>query len=104
MTILILSFLGLVCILGLTYYIRHFIPLRPKELGFKYVYINEDGSVRELEKDEIDYLKTDFHPSDGGKPYIKSRYGELTSDNKIGGFIKRRRVPKRVKISINTET
>ena len=80
-------------------------PLRKKECGFEYVYINEDGSVRELYEDEIEYLNQNFSPADSGRPYIKYRYFSKTADNKIWGFIPRKRVPKHIDIKrINKNT
>lgn len=79
-------------------YLRYFIPLRPKESGFEYVYVENDGTARELYADEIEYLKEEFHPTDGARPYIKSRYKSLTPDKKISGFIQRNRLPKKVQI------
>lgn len=84
--------------IGLTVYLRYFFPLRSKEPGFEYVYVNEDGTVRELEEVEVEYLKTEFSPADGARPYIKSYYKELTPDRKISGFIHRNKVPKKIEI------
>lgn len=94
---------GIVLILGLIVYLRFFVPLRPKEPGFEYVYVNEDGTVSELNEEDVEYLETEFSPADGARPYIKSRYNQRTPDNKISGFILRRRVPKRIQIN-PTET
>ena len=70
--------------------------------GFEFVYVENDGTVRELDNDEIEYLQTKFEPTDGARPYIKSNYDKLTPDNKINGFIKREKVPKNIKIT-NTD-
>lgn len=72
--------------------------MRSKESGFKYVYVNKDGTVNELDEDDIEYLRTDFSPADGARPYIKSYFSELTPDGKISGFILRNRVPKKIEI------
>jgi hypothetical protein len=88
----------IILLFGLYFYFKYFFPIRPKEIGFEYVYVELDGSVRELNEDEVEYLTTDFIPSDGNRPYIKYRYKELTPDGKIYGFIKRNRVPKRIEI------
>jgi len=56
-------------------------------------------TVRELDKEEEAYLKEEFIPNDGARPYIKDRYKELTPDGNISGFISRRRVPARIKIN-----
>ncbi|SHF73344.1 hypothetical protein SAMN05444377_11737 [Flavobacterium fontis] len=97
MTLLYIT-IGVIITLGLFFYLRDFVPLRPKEPGFEYVYVNEDGTVSELNDEDIEYLKTEYSPTDGARPYIKSRYQELTPDKKISGFILRNRVPKRMKI------
>lgn len=67
--------------------------------GFEYVYVEIDGTVRELDKGEIEYLETKFEPSDGARPYIKSSYNQLTPDKKILGFLHRDKVPENIKIS-----
>jgi len=79
-------------------YIKYDFPLRPKENGFRYVYVENDGSVRELNEDEKKYLGETFLPTDGNRPYIKWNYNQKTPDGKISGFIKRRRVPKNMMI------
>lgn len=66
--------------------------------GIDFVYVNIDGTVRELTNDEIEYLSEDFHPNDGGRPYIKSTYEQLTPDNKIWGFLSRKNIPKNINI------
>ena len=63
---------------------------------FEFVYVEENGEVRELDKDEIEYLSETFHPNDGGRPYIKKKYNDLTPDGKIWGFISRNRIPKNI--------
>jgi hypothetical protein len=88
-----------VVIVAIFIYLKYFIPLRPKEIRFEYVYVKEDGTVNDLDEKEVEYLKTEFSPADGARPYIKNRYNQLTPDNKISGFISRNRVPKRIKIN-----
>ena len=63
---------------------------------FPYVYVNNDGSARELTAEEQEYLRTEFHPADGGRPYIKLRYGSRTPDGRLRGFLRRRSLPARV--------
>lgn len=79
-------------------YVRNFMPLRPTDNEFEYVLVKDDGSVWELEEKDQEYLTEEFHPNDGARPYIKSRYDQLTPDGRIDGFIPRRRVPRRIKI------
>jgi len=73
-------------------------PMRLPSPGFKYVYVNNDGSVRELDEDERAYLIEDFHPNDGARPYIKTHYWEKTPDKKLHGYLKRIRTPWWIKI------
>jgi hypothetical protein len=92
-------FLIVITLLIVIYYLRNFVPLRKDDGGFPFVYVDTNGIVRELFDDEKEYLLTDFHPADGARPYIKSRYSEKTPDGKISGYISRNRVPKRIKIN-----
>ncbi|MFV5684852.1 hypothetical protein ACM55I_05350 [Flavobacterium sp. GB2R13] len=72
--------------------------MRSKEKGFEFVYIENDGTVRELNEEEQGYLLEKFQPNDGARPFVKTRYKQLTSDGKISGFILRVRVPKKIEI------
>ena len=47
-------------------------PRRWYESGFKFVYINQDGTARELSPEEQTYLTQEFVGGDGNRPYIKS--------------------------------
>jgi hypothetical protein len=68
-------------------------PLRKREPGFKFVYVNQDGSVRELSPGEQAYLSEEFSVGDGGRPYIKSNYESSDGWGSQSGFISRRQVP-----------
>jgi hypothetical protein len=67
---------------------------RSRVRPYPYVYVNADGSARELHPDERDYLETRFQPGDGNMPYIKSRYSQKDGWGDIAGFLKRSRLPK----------
>jgi len=75
--------------------------METKKEEFEYVYVENDGTIRELDHDEIEYLQSEFQPTDGARPYIKSSYEQLTPNNKIWGFLHRNKIPKDVEI-INT--
>ena len=67
-----------------------------KEKGlipYVYIYVNEDGSYRELRDDERKYLEEKFHPADGNRPYVKSTFYSKTPDGKISGFLNRTKLP-----------
>jgi hypothetical protein len=57
------------------------------------VYINDDGSVRELTESDKKYLDTEFSPLDGARPYIKSYYSQRTQLGDIRGYLPRSEVP-----------
>ena len=65
------------------------------------MYVENDGSVRELDKTEEAYLSEKFHPNDGARPYVKFSYKQLTPDGNVSGFIARRRVPAKIPIGKN---
>gem|GEM_PF-1115261 len=90
--------LGFIIGIGIIIYLKYFAPLRFKETGFEYVYINEDGTISELDEEDMEYLKTEFAPNDGARPYIKRNYNQLTPDRKISGFILRKNLPKKIEI------
>jgi hypothetical protein len=60
--------------------------------GDALVYVNEDGSVRELIEAEKKYVETEFSPLDGARPYIKPRYLARTAQG-IQGYLPRIQVP-----------
>jgi len=68
-------------------------PRRKPEPGFKFVYVNQDGSVRELSPGEQAYLSEEFSGGDSGRPYIKSNYKSSDGWGSQSGFIERRQVP-----------
>jgi hypothetical protein len=61
------------------------------------VYVNEDGSVRELTEAERTYVAIEFSPLDGARPYVKSRYSDRTAWG-IQGHLPRAEVPDGVSI------
>lgn len=73
-------------------------PRRPREPGFDFIFVSDDGEARELDGEEKKYLSTKFEFGDGARPYIKSYYESLTPDGRMGGYLRRRQLPKRVRI------
>ena len=57
------------------------------------VYINDDGSARELSETEKKYVDTEFSPLDGARPYIKTRYEQRNGWGNLSGFLQRKDVP-----------
>ncbi|HEX2780002.1 MAG TPA: hypothetical protein VHM30_10910 [Gemmatimonadaceae bacterium] len=60
----------------------------------RFVWVDDDGSARELTADECRYLATAFEGADGGRPYIKDRYRSRTPDGRLGGYLERRMLPR----------
>ena len=70
-----------------------------EEQATQFVYVNQDGSARELSPDERAYLSEEFSFGDGGRPYIKRRYESLDGWGSQSGFVERRQIPSRIAIS-----
>jgi hypothetical protein len=70
------------------------IPLRRwRDSTFDYVYIDEDGSARELNAEEEEYVTTAIFPNDDADLYIKTQYDSLTPEGRFGGYLRRRELP-----------
>ncbi|MCE3225608.1 MAG: hypothetical protein K0S32_159 [Bacteroidetes bacterium] len=93
----ILVFVLLPAIMGGIIVYSRLMPRRKKEQGFEFVYIEKDGTVRELNGNEEDFLNQPFFPGDPNKPYIKRNYDDRLNGD-ISGFILRERVPATIKI------
>jgi hypothetical protein len=68
---------------------------------YRFVYVEDDGTARELTKDEIEYLETDFHGSDGARPNIKFDYWQRTPDGRLRGFLDRSKLPAPMKLQLD---
>ena len=60
---------------------------------YPYVFVENDGSVRELHSEERKYLETPFSPFDGGRPYTKEDYESRDGWKSIKGFCPRAKIP-----------
>jgi hypothetical protein len=95
----IIGLLILAVVMYLAWFYWQTKPRRPKEDGYQYVWVEEDGSAREVTADERVYLETEFHPADGARPYIELRYESLNGRGSIAGFLPRRQLPKKIVIA-----
>ena len=57
------------------------------------IYVNADGSARELHAGERAYLETEFKGGDGAMPYVKDSYEERNGWGEITGYLKRAALP-----------
>jgi hypothetical protein len=63
------------------------------EQQYPYVYVNADGSARELHESEQRYLETEFKGGDGAAPSIKSSYEERNGWHELNGYLARSLLP-----------
>ena len=67
-----------------------------KQIPYPYIYVNENGSFRELTNEDKYFLQEKFHPADSGRPYVKLRYKSKTPTGNMKGFCKRSKLPKKL--------
>ena len=58
---------------------------------YRYVYINADGTARELHADERAWLETEYTLGDGAMPSIKDSYEERNGWGELNGYLGARR-------------
>jgi hypothetical protein len=73
---------------------------RWRATAFDFVYVNDDGSVRTLDKKEEARLSSLFFVGDSPDFYIKPRYESLNPSGQLSGYIKRRVLPKHVDVQL----
>jgi hypothetical protein len=61
--------------------------------AYPYIYVNADGTARELHARERAYLETEYKGGDGAMPYIKDSYEERNGWGEIRGFLARAALP-----------
>ena len=69
-----------------------------KKIPYPYVYVEKDGTVRELHSSERKFLETPYHPADGSRPYIKKSFNALNSFGNLRGTCLRSKVPHQISI------
>jgi hypothetical protein len=67
-----------------------------------FVWVADDGTAHELNEEQKAYVNTEFHGSDGARPYIKASYESLTPDGRIGGYLYRAQLPDWVRIKVSS--
>ena len=60
---------------------------------YPYIYVDADGTARELHASEWAYLETEFMGGDGAMPYVKDSYDERNGWGEISGYLKRAALP-----------
>jgi hypothetical protein len=70
----------------------------PNAAPYPYIYVNADGTARELHASERQYLETEFRPGDGAAPYIKGSYSTRNGWGELRGYLMRSKLPYGVQI------
>ena len=70
-----------------------------RQSPYPYVYVNHDGTVRELHETERGYLEEPFSPFDGGRPYVKTSFDDRDGWGSIKGFCHRSHVPPQLPVA-----
>jgi hypothetical protein len=61
--------------------------------SYPYVYINADGTARELHATERAWLETEYALGDGAAPRVKDSYDDLNGWGEIKGYLDRADLP-----------
>lgn len=69
-----------------------------KTVPYPYVYVEKDGTVRELHASEHKHLETPFYPTDGSRPYVKNSYNQKNAVGSMRGYCLRSKIPSHIKI------
>jgi hypothetical protein len=65
---------------------------------YSHIYVNADGSARELHATERRWLETPFKGGDGAAPNVKSDYDERNGWGELNGYLARSLLPEGVVI------
>jgi hypothetical protein len=60
---------------------------------YPYVYINADGTARELHAAERGWLETEYKGGDGAMPNVKDSYDERNGWGELNGYLARTALP-----------
>jgi hypothetical protein len=60
---------------------------------YPYIYVNADGTARELHAAERAWLETEYKLGDGAAPNVKDSYEERNGWGDLNGYLKRTALP-----------
>jgi hypothetical protein len=72
------------------------VPRRRNQTGFPLVYVNLNGSARELSEREKEHVSQKFIFGDDARPWIKPTYRSRDGWGNLLGCVERRRLPSRI--------
>ena len=70
---------------------------------YPYVFVEENGTVRELHFRERMFFETPMEPTDGSMPYIKKFYNYRNSFGIFSGYCLRTKIPSHLTIQMAPE-
>jgi hypothetical protein len=71
----------------------------PSERPYPFIFVEADGTARELHAGEREYLETEFEGADGARPYIKGKYQQRDGWGALSGYMKRSKLPAGTSVS-----
>jgi hypothetical protein len=60
---------------------------------YPYIYVNADGTARELHADERAWLETEYTLGDGAAPHVKDCYDDRNGWGELNGYLERADLP-----------
>jgi hypothetical protein len=60
---------------------------------YPYIYINADGTARELHPNERAWLETEYTLGDGAAPHVKDSYDDRNGWSELNGYLARAALP-----------
>jgi hypothetical protein len=64
-----------------------------QSLPYLYVFVNDNGSIRELHEAERRHLETPYDPTDGARPYVKKSFQDRNALGNPKGYCLRSKIP-----------
>ena len=77
---------------------REVAAMRAGTYADAHVFVEDDGSARDLTAQERAHLNGVYAFGDGARPYIKEKYASLTPDQRMSGYLPRKKLPRRVSV------
>ena len=62
------------------------------------IWIEEDGSARELTDAEKRHVDAEYSPFDGARPYVKTRHDQVNTLGDLSGYLQRTALPSGVSV------
>ena len=74
-----------------------------KTVPYPFVFVEDDGTVRELHAGERKHLEAPFHPADGSRPHVKNSFEQKNTVGSMKGYCLRSKIPSHLVIHDSPE-